>query len=203
VDPKKHWDAVYQAKRPDEVSWYRPHLDVSLELITRTVADRDARIVDVGGGEATLVDDLLAAGYSRVDVLDLSATALEVARTRLGERAAQAGWLCGDVTAYPFEAAAYDLWHDRAVFHFLTEPAARQAYVAQVLRAVKPGGHVIVATFGLEGPQQCSGLEVVRYDADSLHDQFGARFTLLDHQIEEHTTPAGRLQQFVYCMCRT
>lgn len=203
MDPKNHWDAVYQAKRPDEVSWYRPHLDVSLDLITRTIADRDARIVDVGGGEATLVDDLLAAGYRRVDVLDLSATALEVARARLGERAADVGWLCGDVTTYAFEPAAYDLWHDRAVFHFLTDPGARRAYVGQVLQAVKPGGHVIVATFGPEGPEKCSGLDVVRYDADSLHDQFGARFTLVDHQMEEHTTPAGRQQQFVYCMCRT
>ena len=203
MDPKDHWDAVYQNKRPDQVSWYRPHLDVSLELIAKTVTDRAARIIDVGGGEATLVDDLLASGYRRVDVLDLSATALDVARERLGERAAEVGWLCGDVTSYAFEAGAYDLWHDRAVFHFLTEVDARRAYVEQVLRAVKPGGHVIVATFGPEGPQQCSGLDVVRYDADSLHDQFGARFTLLDHQVEEHTTPAGRQQQFVYCMCRT
>lgn len=203
MDPKKHWDAVYQTKRADEVSWYRPHLDVSLELITRTVPDRAARIVDVGGGEATLVDDLVAAGYRRVDVLDLSSTALAVARDRLGDRAIQVGWLCGDVTTYPFEPTGYDLWHDRAVFHFLTDLADRRAYVEQVLRAVKPGGHVIVATFGPEGPQQCSGLDVVRYDADSLHDQFGARFTLVDHQTEAHTTPAGRQQQFVYCMCRT
>lgn len=203
MDRRQHWERVYQTKQPDEVSWYRPHLDVSLELIAKTVASTDAQIVDVGGGEATLVDDLVAAGYQHVDVLDLSATALEVARRRLGERGSSVRWLHGDVTTYPFEAGRYDLWHDRAVFHFLTEPAQRRAYVDQVLRAMQPGGHVIVATFGLEGPTQCSGLDVARYDATSLHDQFGARFELVDHRIEEHETPAGRHQQFVYCLCRT
>ena len=203
MDPKSHWENVYQTKRPDQVSWYRPHLDLSLDLITKTVENRGARIVDVGGGESTLVDDLLAAGYRHVDVLDLSETALDVARNRLGDTAKTVGWLRGDVTAYSFDANVYDVWHDRAVFHFLTELSQRQAYVRQVLRAVKPGGHVIVGTFGPEGPTQCIGLDVVRYDADSLHDQFGTPFTLVDHQIEEHTTPAGRRQQFVYCLCRT
>ncbi|MGE0548865.1 MAG: class I SAM-dependent methyltransferase [Kofleriaceae bacterium] len=203
MDAKGHWERVYRTKRPDEVSWYQPHLDVSLDLIKKTVHDLDARIVDVGGGEATLVDDLLAAGYRRVDVLDLSETALEVARQRLGDCRGTVGWLRGDVTSYPFEAHAYDLWHDRAVFHFLVEPAQREAYVRQALRAVKPGGHVIVATFGPEGPVQCSGLDVVRYDANTLHDQFGAEFQLVDHQLEKHTTPMGSVQQFVYCLCRT
>lgn len=202
MDAKSHWERVYQTKRPDQVSWYRPHLDVSLELITKTISNHDARIIDVGGGEATLVDDLLASGYRNVDVLDLSETALDVARQRLGTSATSVGWLRGDVTSYPFEPSTYDLWHDRAVFHFLTDPSARSAYVRQVLHAVKPGGHVIVATFGPEGPAQCSGLDVVRYDSTSLHDQFGERFELLGHELEEHTTPAGRLQQFVYCLCR-
>ncbi len=194
---------MYQTKQADQVSWYRPHLDVSLGLIRRTVPDLQARIVDVGGGEATLVDDLVGAGYAHVDVLDLSETALQVARARLGEVATTVGWLCGDVTTFAFQAGAYDLWHDRAVFHFLTDPALRRAYVEQVSKAVKPGGHVIVATFGLDGPTQCSGLDVVRYDAESLHDQFGERFTLVDHQTEDHVTPAGRPQPFVYCLCRT
>ena len=202
MDPKNHWERVYQTKSADQVSWYRPHLDVSFDLIKRTVATLDARIVDVGGGEATLVDDLLAAGYQHIDVLDLSETALDVARDRVGEPGRSVRWLRGDVTTYPFDAGVYDLWHDRAVFHFLTEPSQRQAYVQQVLHAVKPGGHVIVATFGPEGPTQCSGLDVVRYDAASLHDQFGARFQLVDHHTEDHTTPAGRRQQFVYCLCR-
>lgn len=203
MDPKDHWERVYQTKTPNQMSWYRPHLDASLDLITRAVGNRDARIVDVGGGEATLVDDLLAAGYRHVDMLDLSETALRVAKARLGESAASVGWLRGDVTTYPFEANVYDLWHDRAVFHFLTEPGQRQAYVQQVVRAVKAGGHVVVATFGPEGPTQCSGLDVARYDADALHDQFGPRFHLIEHQVEEHMTPAGARQQFVYCLCRT
>lgn len=200
---ERHWERVYQSKRADEVSWFRPHLDISLAVIAKAVPDRGARIIDVGGGEATLVDDLLAAGYRHIDVLDLAETALEVTRQRLGDTATGIGWLHGDVTTYPFAHNAYDLWHDRAVFHFLTDPAARAAYVQQVLHAVKPGGHVMVATFGPEGPRQCSGLEVVRYDAASLHGAFGDRFMLVEHQLEEHTTPAGRLQQFVYCLCRT
>jgi len=199
---KVHWEHVYQSKRADEVSWYRPHLDLSLELITKTVSSHDARIVDVGGGEATLVDDLLAGGYRNVDVLDLSETALDVARNRLGEIGASVRWLTGDVTTYAFEPRTYDLWHDRAVFHFLIEPDERRAYVQQVSHAVKPGGHVIVATFGPDGPTQCSGLDVVRYDTDSLHHEFGERFQLVDHQMEKHTTPAGRSQQFIYCLCR-
>lgn len=203
MDTKDHWERVYETKEPDQVSWYRPHLDVSLGLITSAVDSLDARIVDVGGGEATLVDDLLQAGYMHVDVLDLSDKALQVARGRVGAAGTSVRWLHGDVTTYPFETGRYDLWHDRAVFHFLTEPAQREAYVRQVVQAVKPGGHVIVATFGPEGPQKCSGLDVVRYDADSLHDQFGPRFQLVKHQVEDHMTPNGARQQFVYCLCRT
>ena len=203
MDAKSHWERVYQTKRADQVSWYRPHLDVSLDLITNAVEDRDACIVDVGGGEATLVDDLLAAGYRQVDVLDLSEKALQVAQDRLGVAGASVGWLRGDVTTYAFESKRYDLWHDRAVFHFLTEPAQRHAYVQQVVRAVRPGGHVIVAAFGPEGPEQCSGLDVMRYDPGSLHDEFGPRFELVQHQVEEHRTPNGTRQQFVYCLCRT
>jgi SAM-dependent methyltransferase len=203
MDPKRHWESVYQTKRSDEVSWYRLHLDVSLELISSTLGQRDARIVDVGGGQSTLIDDLLAAGYRDLDVLDLSETALAVTRSRLADAGNTVRWLQGDVTTYAFDAHAYDLWHDRAVFHFLTEAAQRQAYVRQVIHAVKPGGHVIVATFGPHGPMQCSGLNVVRYDADALHGEFGERFSLVAHRTEDHTTPGNRQQQFVYCLCRT
>ena len=203
MDAKSHWEHVYTTKRPDQVSWYRQHLDLSLDLIIKVVSDRDARIVDVGGGEATLADDLLAAGYRLVDVLDLSEKALQVAQERLGDLGGSVNWLCGDVTTYSFESNLYDVWHDRAVFHFLTDATQRKAYVDQVLRAVKPGGHVIVATFGPEGPLHCSGLDVVRYDADSLHEQFGTRFELIEHSVEDHVTPNGSRQQFVYCMCRT
>ncbi len=196
-----HWETVYQTKAPDKVSWYAPHLALSLDLIRRAAADRDSVIIDVGGGESTLVDDLLADGYRHVDVLDLSRTAVEVTRTRLGAGGSEVVWRVGDVTTIALPPHRYDVWHDRAVFHFLTDAASRAAYVANVVRSVKPGGHVIVATFGPEGPTQCSGLDVSRYDAGALHDEFGARFRLVEHAQEIHRTPWGAAQQFVYCLC--
>ena len=201
MDPKSHWEKVYRTKQPEEVSWYRPHLDVSLQLIEEASPNRDAQIIDVGGGESTLVDDLLARGYHNLSVLDVSSTALAVAKERLGDKADKVDWLCGDVTTFAFARHHYDLWHDRAVFHFLTYPKDRAAYVRQVARAVKPGGHVIVATFGPEGPTKCSGLDVVRYGADALHDEFGSDFHLVKHLTELHQTPAGSIQQFTYCYC--
>jgi 2-polyprenyl-3-methyl-5-hydroxy-6-metoxy-1,4-benzoquinol methylase len=200
-DPRSHWERVYQTKRPDEVSWYRAHLETSLALIEEAAPDRDARIIDVGGGESTLVDDLLGHGYRNVSVLDLSSTALDVAKDRIDAKSDTVDWLCGDVTTFAFANHQYDVWHDRAVFHFLTEAVDRAAYVRQVARAVKPGGHVVVATFGPEGPTKCSGLDVVRYDSDALHDEFGSRFRLMKHLTELHQTPAGVIQQFVYCYC--
>jgi 2-polyprenyl-3-methyl-5-hydroxy-6-metoxy-1,4-benzoquinol methylase len=202
VDARQHWERVYRTKQPTEVSWYAPHLDVSLRIIEEAAPERGSRIIDVGGGEATLVDDLLDRGYRCLSVLDVSATALDVAKARLGERTGVVDWLCGDVTTYLFTRHQYDVWHDRAVFHFLTDPKDRAAYVRQVTHAVKPGGHVIVATFGPEGPTKCSGLNVVRYDPDALHDQFGANFRLLRHLTEMHQTPAGAAQQFTYCYCK-
>lgn len=201
MDAKAHWEKVYQTKRPDEVSWYRPHLDVSLQLIEEAAPQRSAQIIDVGGGESTLIDDLLVRGYRHLSVLDVSLTALEVAKARLGGRAGKVNWLHGDVTTFAFARHRYDLWHDRAVFHFLTDPEQRAAYVRQVARAVKSGGHVIVATFGPEGPVTCSGLDVVRYAPEALHDEFGSSFRLLKHLTELHRTPAGVVQQFTYCYC--
>jgi 2-polyprenyl-3-methyl-5-hydroxy-6-metoxy-1,4-benzoquinol methylase len=201
VDPKSHWEKVYRTKRPNEVSWYRPHLEVSLQLIEDAAPNRDAQIIDVGGGESTLVDDLLTRGYRKISILDVSLTALDVAKERLGDRADTVNWLCGDVTTFAFTRHQYDAWHDRAVFHFLTESKERAAYVRQVAHAVKPGGHVIVATFGPEGPTQCSGLDVVRYDPNALHDEFGPSFQLVKHLTELHQTPAGAIQQFTYCYC--
>jgi len=196
----EHWERVYATKKPDQVSWYRPHLDISLRLIA-DAASAGARIIDVGGGESTLVDDLVERGHYDVTVLDLSATAIEVARLRLGTQAERVRWLHGDVTSHPLAKGDYDVWHDRAVFHFLTEPGDRAAYVRQVARAVRGGGHVIVATFGPAGPTKCSGLDVVRYDANALHGEFGARFELVEHIEEAHQTPWGSIQQFVYCYC--
>lgn len=199
---KAHWESVYQTKAVDEVSWYRPHLEVSLRLIEQATTDTASAVIDVGGGEATLVDDLVTSGYSDVTVLDISQAAIAVAKARLGHAAASAHWIAGDITTVELEAARYDVWHDRAVFHFLTNADDRAAYVRQVARAVKLGGHVIVATFGPDGPEKCSGLDVVRYDAENLHGEFGPKFRLLDSVTELHETPWGTPQQFMYCFCR-
>lgn len=202
MDGKMHWDKVYQTKAPDAVSWYRPHLERSLALIKRSAGDRSAAIIDVGGGESTLVDDLLAEGFRNVTVLDISPAAIATASNRLGEKANWVAWRTADILQADLPRHHYDVWHDRAVFHFLTEPAQRMAYIRQVARSVKPGGYVIVATFGPEGPVKCSGLDVVRYDADALHDEFGTDFRLVDSATELHQTPFGTTQQFVYCLCK-
>ena len=199
---KEHWEAVYTSKATDEVSWFQPHARLSLDLIGAAAADKDAGIIDVGGGASTLVDDLLAEGYRDLTVLDLSAAALQAARRRLGAQESLVRWIEADITEVELPRKRYDVWHDRAVFHFLTTPEQREAYVQTVFQAVKPGGHVIVATFAEDGPEQCSGLPVMRYRPDELHDEFGAAFTLLKHQKEAHQTPTGKVQQFVYCYCR-
>ncbi|MDQ7970177.1 MAG: class I SAM-dependent methyltransferase [Oxalicibacterium faecigallinarum] len=197
-----HWDKVYSEKAPDTVSWYAPHLDKSLALIERTAESKDAAIIDVGGGEATLIDDLLARGYRDLSMLDISQAAIDGCKKRLGDAADRISWLAADITQVELPAQRYDIWHDRAVFHFLTEAWQREAYVRQVIRAMKPGGNVIVATFGPEGPLSCSGLETVRYDSDGLHGEFGERFKLVESAIELHATPFGSTQQFLYCYCK-
>ncbi len=202
MDTKTHWEKVYTTKAPDAVSWYRPHLETSLALIVRAVDARSASIIDIGGGESTLVDDLLARGYENITVLDVSQTAIDVTKKRLGLAAEQIHWLAADITEAELEPGAYDVWHDRAVFHFLTASEQRVAYVRNVAHAVRPGGHVIVSTFGPEGPTKCSGLDVVRYDAESLHDQFGVRFRLVESSKELHRTPFGTTQQFLFCYCK-
>jgi SAM-dependent methyltransferase len=199
---KNHWDRVYATKSPQGVSWYQPHADQSVRLIRQTGLPLSASIIDVGGGASTLVDDLLQAGYRHLTVLDLSGAALAAAQARLGDAARQVTWLEADVTRVTLPAQAFDLWHDRAVFHFLTGEREREAYVAAVMHAVKPGGHVIVATFAEDGPLQCSGLPVVRYSPQGLHAEFGNPFTLLKHEREEHHTPSGSVQKFIYCYCR-
>lgn len=200
---KEHWERVYSTRQITEVSWFQEHAVRSLRLIEATAVPKSAAIIDVGGGASVLADDLLQAGYSNVTVLDLSRAALQAAQNRLGARAARVAWLEGDITAIRLPAHAFDVWHDRAVFHFLTTAEQRRAYVRQVLCAVKPGGHVIVSTFAEDGPLQCSGLPVMRYSAAGLHAEFGSPFELLRHEKEEHLTPTGRTQNFVYCYCRT
>jgi SAM-dependent methyltransferase len=202
MQSKDHWEKVYTTKAPDNVSWFQAHAELSMRLIRESCPRRDAAIIDVGGGASTLVDDLLDDGYPNVTVLDLSGAALAESRRRLGERGDTVPWMEADVTRAEFEPHSFDVWHDRAVFHFLTSEADRIAYVRQVLRAVKPGGHVIMATFGSDGPTQCSGLPVMRYAPDELHAEFGDAFTLLAHEEQLHHTPFGTDQQFIYCMCR-
>lgn len=202
MQSKEHWEQVYETKAETEVSWFQPHAELSLKLIRAANASNDVSIIDVGGGASTLVDDLLAAGSRKLTVLDLSAAALAKARQRLGERAAAVTWIEGNILDAPLPAQAYDVWHDRAVFHFLTDEAERHAYVAAVLHAVKPGGLVIVATFAEDGPTKCSCLPVMRYAASELHAQFGAPFQMLGHEKESHHTPGGNEQKFVYCFCR-
>ena len=202
MNREKHWDRIYRAKAPTEVSWYQPEARLSLELIHRVAPGLDASVLDVGGGASTLADGLLSAGYRDVTVLDLAPAALAQAQERLGERAAQVRWIVADVLDAPLPAASCAVWHDRAVFHFLTDARDRACYVAQAQRIVRPGGHVIVASFGPEGPSRCSGLEVVRYSPEGLHTEFGAAFHLLDSAKEDHRTPGGSVQAFVYCLCR-
>jgi SAM-dependent methyltransferase len=202
MDVRQYWERIYRTRTPTEVSWYQPQATLSLDLIRRVTPNLDAAIIDVGGGASTLVDGLLRDGYQAVTVLDIASSGLAAARQRLGERAAEVHWIAADALDAPLPATTFALWHDRAVFHFLTDPNDRVRYVEQVRRVLRPGGFVIVASFGPEGPNRCSGLEVVRYSPDTMHAEFGARFRLLTSEREDHRTPAGRIQAFVYCLCR-
>ena len=202
MDVRTHWEKIYTTKASDQVSWYRPHLETSLALIQRSAVEHTASVIDVGGGESTLVDDLLEEGFQNITVLDVSQAAVDVNKKMLGERAERLRWIVADIAQVVLKPRAYDVWHDRAVFHFLTAPDQRASYVRQVARSVKPGGYVIVSTFGPEGPTKCSGLDIVRYDADSLHSEFGEALQLIESWKEVHQTPFGTTQQFLYCYCQ-
>jgi SAM-dependent methyltransferase len=202
MSSQKHWEAIFRQKGPNEVSWYRPHLDRSLQFIDRAGLSPDAPIIDVGGGASTLVDDLLARGYRDLTVLDLSERAIAQAKSRLGPSAGRVNWVIADITDVRLQEHRYDFWHDRAVFHFLTDDGARQRYVSAVRHTLRPGGYIVVATFGPEGPDRCSGLPVIRYSPQGIHDQFGVQFQKVDGDSETHHTPWGSEQEFVYCFCR-
>lgn len=202
MQSKEHWERVYSTKATSGVSWFQDHARQSIQLIGQTGVASNAGIIHVGGGASTLVEDLLEEGHTSITVLDLSEAALAASKFRLGSRAVDASWLIGDITRLELPLHAYEVWHDRAVFHFLTTLEERESYVNAVLRAVKPAGHVIVATFAEDGPERCSGLPVMRYSADGLHAEFGAPFRLLQQESEEHYTPFGTVQKFVYCLCR-
>ena len=195
---RDHWTGVYEEKSPTDVSWYQPEPKSSLRALDRFGARSSASFIDVGGGASTLVDALLDSGWRDVTVLDIAASALKAAKDRLGEHAAKVHWEVADITQWQ-PSRRYDVWHDRAVFHFLTQREQRTTYIRQVTSAVKPGGHILIGTFGLEGPERCSGLDVMRYDAESLHREFGSSFHLLESFHELHETPFGTTQQFLYC----
>ena len=205
MEPQSHWERIYQTKSPLETSWFEPHLKTSIDWIEAACPDRSASIIDVGGGESTLADDLLARQFRALTVLDIAAAAIGKSRDRLGPGARSIHWLVGDVTDVSLPPRAYDVWHDRAVFHFFTDPERRSAYVRQVRSALKIGGHLVLATFGPQGPEKCSGLPTQRYDAESLHRELGRDFHMVRSSVVEHVTPFGTTQQFLYChfiLCR-
>jgi SAM-dependent methyltransferase len=203
MDAKAHWEHIYITKSPTQVSWYQERADCSLRLIQRAGIPPAAPIIDVGGGASTLVDDLLRAGFQSLTVLDISATALQLARQRLGRAADKVTWIEADITQTVLPRHGYALWHDRAVFHFLTQPSDRRRYLDALRHSIVRGGHVLVATFAPDGPPQCSGLDVLRYSPESLQGQFGRSFELVDSVRETHHTPWGGEQKFLYCYWRS
>jgi SAM-dependent methyltransferase len=199
MERERHWEEVYTTKAPDQVSWYAPRLDRSLELILHARRP-PAAVIDVGGGASTLVDDLLRLGYGPVTVLDVSDSALQLSRARLGSDSGRVCWLAGDVIHTDLPREAYDVWHDRAAFHFLLDPADRAAYAARAARSVRKGGRLVIATFAPDGPAKCSGLEVARYDGAALASTLGPSFRLEAEARETHVTPWGAEQRFTYAV---
>jgi ubiquinone/menaquinone biosynthesis C-methylase UbiE len=199
MSQKTHWDNLYQSRKAEGLSWFQQQALLSLRLIEKSgIALTDA-IIDVGGGASTLVDDLVARGYGNLTVLDISQKSLDVVCRRLGAKAGRVRWIAGDITALRLPLQGYALWHDRATCHFLLDAADRQSYVQSLLRSLRPGGHVIIATFAEDGPERCSGRPVRRYSAAELRKELGERFVLQHHEKEAHVTPLGTLQNFNYC----
>jgi SAM-dependent methyltransferase len=201
VSRQAHWENVYATKGEKEVSWFQENPAPSLELVTLAGVSEDAGIIDIGGGASRLVDDLLVRKFCRLTVLDLSGAALAATRERLGDRADEVQWVVADVTKWE-PAQIYDLWHDRAAFHFLTDHADQSAYADRLKKAVKPGGHVIIGTFAPDGPERCSGLPIVRHDADTLATILGSDFVLIDTRRHDHATPWGAVQRFQFSTFR-
>lgn len=200
-DRKAHWERVYALNSPDSVSWFESTPDISLRLIEKTQLSADAAIIDIGAGASALVDHLLARQFSNLTVLEISGRALDLVRRRLGATAANVNWIEGDVTTF-VPRQKYALWHDRAVFHFLTEKKARDDYVRALEAALVPGGHLVIATFAKDGPRRCSGLDVVRYDELAMSATLGAKFSLIEAQHATHLTPTGKEQNFMYFLFR-
>ncbi len=196
---KAHWEHIYTTRQPAEVSWYQERPNKSLEWIRSSAIGQEAAIIDVGGGASTLVDHLLTEGYRNLTVMDISAEALSKVRGRLGDKEKQVHWMEADITEVKLSPASFDLWHDRAVFHFLTVAQARRKYLATMNEALAPGGYAIIATFALDGPPKCSGLEVVRFSAETLIQELGSGFALVSSANESHRTPFDTIQSFNYC----
>lgn len=201
VSRQAHWESVYATRGEREVSWFEETPALSLELIRAAGATPRSSVIDIGGGASRLVDALLADGFEAVMVLDLSESALSAAKSRLGDKAAKATWIAADVTTWE-PSQRYDLWHDRAALHFLTDAADRAAYVARLGKALRPGGHAVIGTFALDGPERCSGLPVVRYDAASLATLLGPDFELVETRAHAHRTPMGGVQRFQFSLFR-
>lgn len=198
---KAHWNEVHRGRAVAELTWFQAVPKVSLDLIREVVTDHDQALIDIGGGASVLVDALLRDGFSDLTVVDISGQALSLARARLGSQAERVVWIEADLTQIELPRR-YTLWHDRAVFHFLTMKPERQAYLDRLHRHLEPSGWLILATFALDGPEQCSGLPVQRYDEQTLSELLGDAFRLDAVVPEVHTTPAGRAQPFVYCRFR-
>ena len=202
MDAKAHWELVFRTNDFDQVSWFQQEPTLSIDMIRHATADPRARVVDVGGGASPLADALLREGYSTITILDVSSHALEQARERLGSRSPEITWMECDVLTAVLREAAFDVWHDRAVFHFLIDPTDRARYLTQLRRSLRPGGHAVIATFAEDGPQTCSGLPVARYSPGTLEHELGERFTLVNSAGEQHVTPSGSRLSFVYCLFR-
>lgn len=198
---ERHWNAAYSTKGEGGVSWFEDWPAPSLELIAQTGAGLDASLIDIGGGASRLVDAWLSGGRGHISVLDISQAAIDMARARLGAAAQRVDWIVGDVTRWQ-PARTYDIWHDRATFHFLTDPADRLAYAERLRAAVAPSGRAIIATFAPDGPERCSGLPVLRYDPQTLAETIGPPFVLVDSRRHVHATPAGSAQAFQFSVLR-
>lgn len=197
MDPKSHWEGIYQENKPNEVSWFQPKMAISLDLIKSVETRKDARIIDIGGGASTLVESLLADGYKNLSVLDISGSALAKIKDRLKERTNQIEWFETSILDFA-SSKKFDLWHDRAVFHFLVNSRDRAIYLENLKSCLNPNGHFIVATFAIDGPLKCSGLEVVRYDENLMKKEVGKDFELIKSCNEIHKTPWDTEQKFTY-----
>ena len=202
MSAKEHWEHVYRVKAPTETSWYQARPTRSLELLDELAISPSTAIIDVGGGASTLVDALLDRELRDITVLDISDAALAHAQRRLGERGASVTWIESDIFDAQLRTGVYDVWHDRAVFHFLTNAEDRRRYRTLAARALRPGGAAIIAMFARAGPPRCSGLDVVRYDAETLAHELGSDFVLARGATEEHRTPGGSVQAFSYAVLR-